>query len=130
MHVVAFGRPLGLSERQISATVLGDGKDPAWSGRQSLLVRLADELHGTAGISDELWRALRGHYGEVQLVELVALVGQYHVVSYLANALGVPLRGGRRTVPRRGPPSPRAGCSTPRRPGGDGLVGWRARCAR
>jgi 4-carboxymuconolactone decarboxylase len=89
VHVVAFGRPLGLSEKQISATVLGDGKDPAWSGRQTLLVRLADELHDTASISEELWRALGDHYGEPQLIELIALVGQYHVVSYLANALGV-----------------------------------------
>jgi 4-carboxymuconolactone decarboxylase len=90
VHVVAFGRPLGLSEKQISATTHGDGKDPAWSGRQALLVRLADELHDSASISEELWRALGDHYGEPQLIELIALVGQYHVVSYLANALGVP----------------------------------------
>ena len=31
VHVLAFGRPLGLSEKQISATVLGDQSDPAWS---------------------------------------------------------------------------------------------------
>jgi alkylhydroperoxidase family enzyme len=90
VHVVAFGRPLGLSEKQICATVLGDGEDPAWSGRQASLIRLADELHDTATISDALWRALTDRYSESQLIELIALVGQYHVVCYLANALGVP----------------------------------------
>ena len=36
-----------------------------------------------------LGTALAEHYDEAQLVELVALAGQYHAVSFLANALGV-----------------------------------------
>jgi 4-carboxymuconolactone decarboxylase len=106
VHVLAFGRPLGLSEKQISATVLGDDRDPAWSERQALLVALADELHDTATISDELWRALRGHYSEAQLIELIALVGQYHLVSYLANGLGVRCEEGAARFPATSPPSP------------------------
>ena len=47
VHVVAFGRPLGLTEEQLRATLHGDADDPAWSERQSLLVRLVDELHDT-----------------------------------------------------------------------------------
>ena len=35
------------------------------------------------------WNALAEHYDEAQLVELVALAGQYHAVSFMANALGV-----------------------------------------
>src|SRR5688572_33257862 len=48
VHVVAFGRPLGLTEQHIQATVLEDAEASAWTPRQRLLVRLADELHDTA----------------------------------------------------------------------------------
>jgi alkylhydroperoxidase family enzyme len=54
-----------------------------------MLVALVDELHDTSTVSDQTWTALTEHYDEAQLVELVALAGQYHAVSFMANALGV-----------------------------------------
>lgn len=89
VHVVAFGRPLGLTEEQLRATLHGDADDPAWSERQSLLVRLVDELHDTGSVSDALWPKLAAAWQESELVELVATVGFYHLVSFAANALGV-----------------------------------------
>ena len=89
MHVVAFGRPLGLTERSCAATVHGAADDPAWSERQSLLVRLADELHDTGTVSDSLWPKLAAQWDASELVELIATVGFYHLVSFVANALGV-----------------------------------------
>jgi 4-carboxymuconolactone decarboxylase len=77
------------SRRNIAATVSGCAADPAWSPEQASLIRAAGELHDAATVSDQLWRALAERYSESQLVELVALAGQYHVVCYLANALGV-----------------------------------------
>jgi len=91
VHVVVFGRSLGLSDEQLRSTVHGDADDPVWSERQALLVRLADELHETSRVSDELWEQLASNWSAEQLVELVALVGQYHTVSFLTNALGVEL---------------------------------------
>jgi alkylhydroperoxidase family enzyme len=91
VHVAVFGRPLGLSEEQVAATVHGGPDADVWDERQSLLVRLADELHDAATISDELWGSLVRHWNEAQLVELVALAGQYHAVSFLANGLRVEL---------------------------------------
>jgi 4-carboxymuconolactone decarboxylase len=85
VHVVAFGRPLGLTEDQLRATV-HDGSDaPVWSPRQQLLVRLADELHDTATVSDELWTALAQIWDDAQLVELISTAGFYHLVSFTAN---------------------------------------------
>jgi len=94
VHVVAFGRPLGLSEEQIAATVHGSPDDAVWSERQATLVRLVDELHDTAAVSDELWSKLEAGWTPVQGIELIVLVGQYHVVSFLANALHVDLEDG------------------------------------
>jgi 4-carboxymuconolactone decarboxylase len=86
IHAVAYGRPLGLSEDQLRATVTESPEAPVWSDRQRLLVRLADELHDTATVSDELWAALAGHWDDGQLIELIATAGFYHLVSFMANA--------------------------------------------
>jgi len=81
----------GLSERQLAATVNGSASDPVWSQRQAILIELADQLRDTARVSDELWSRLDASYGEPQLVELVTLAGQYHAISFVANAFGVEL---------------------------------------
>ncbi|HEY3726665.1 MAG TPA: hypothetical protein VGL51_05800 [Solirubrobacteraceae bacterium] len=86
VHAVAFGAPLGLTERQLAATVNGDGDDPAWSPHDALLIRLADELHETSSVSDALWSDLAQCYGPPELLELIAIVGWYHLISYLINA--------------------------------------------
>jgi alkylhydroperoxidase family enzyme len=89
VHAVAFGRPLGLTDQQLRATVHGDADDAAWSPRQALLVRLVDELHDTGTVPDALWSKLAAEWEPAQLVELVATVGFYHLVSFSANAFGV-----------------------------------------
>jgi alkylhydroperoxidase family enzyme len=89
VHVAVYGRALGLSAEQVRSTVRGGPGDAVWSERQSLLMRLADELFESNGLSDELWAALRSEWSPEQLVELVALAGQYRMVSYLVNAFRV-----------------------------------------
>jgi alkylhydroperoxidase family enzyme len=89
VHAVAFGRPLGLSDEQIHATVHGDADDPAWSERDSLLIGLADELHESCDVSEELWAALAQHFSEDQLLELLVIAGQYRLISYVLNGVRV-----------------------------------------
>jgi 4-carboxymuconolactone decarboxylase len=91
VHAAIFARAVGLSEEQLAATVAGDAVDPAWSERQSLLVRLADELHDDADVSDRLWSELAAHWDEEELIELIAVAGFYHFVSFTANAARVEL---------------------------------------
>lgn len=86
VHVIFFARPLGCSEDWIRATVHASWDDPIWSERESLLVRAVDELHDTATISDALWESLSRNWDESQLLELLSLVGQYHLISFLTNA--------------------------------------------
>ena len=87
VHVAAFGRPLGLPDALLRATVDGGPDDPAFDARQAVLVRLCDELHSHARIGDETWRAAREHFDEAQMLELIYTVGLYHVVSFLVNGL-------------------------------------------
>jgi alkylhydroperoxidase family enzyme len=89
VHVVAYGRPLGLSEEELRATVLEGPQAPVWSDRGRLLVRLADELHDTASVSDGLWAELAQVWDDAQLLELIATAGFYHLVSFTANATRV-----------------------------------------
>jgi 4-carboxymuconolactone decarboxylase len=89
VHVVAFGKPLGLSDAQIAATVRGGADDPAWSESDAALVALADELYDTATVSDELWARLTTHFSDEQLLELLVTAGWYRLIAYVINAVGV-----------------------------------------
>jgi 4-carboxymuconolactone decarboxylase len=89
VHVLAFGKPFGLTDKQITATAVGPVDDPAWSETDTLLVRLADELHDTCDVSDPLWSALADRYSDDQLLELVITAGWYRLLSYLINAARV-----------------------------------------
>ena len=62
-------------------------------------MQLVDELHDTGTVSDALWAKLAAEWDAAQLVELIATVGFYHLVSFTANALGVELEDVRRAVP-------------------------------
>jgi 4-carboxymuconolactone decarboxylase len=89
VHAVAYGRQVGLTEEQITATVQGAADDPAWSAHDALLISLADELHDTSTVSDTLWAQLAKRFTEVQLLELLIIAGQYRIISYLVNAVAI-----------------------------------------
>jgi alkylhydroperoxidase family enzyme len=113
VHVAFFAERVGLGPDQLAAVAGGD--PAALPERERLLLRLVDALHDDARVDDALWAALRAHFTEEQLVELVALAGFYHLISFVANALRIPLEpfGARLPRPadeRRSPlESPRAG---------------------
>ncbi len=89
VHVNAFGRPLGLGEEVLRATVHGDADDPALDARQSALFQLCDDLHDESTVSDETWSRLAEHFDEMQILELIYTAGLYHTVSFLVNGLRI-----------------------------------------
>jgi 4-carboxymuconolactone decarboxylase len=89
VHAVAFGAPLGLTPTQLHGTVHGDWRDQCWGHEQASVLRLADELHATSAISDELWQELAEHFEQAQLLELIVTAGWYHVIAYICNGLRV-----------------------------------------
>src|SRR5271168_4280575 len=58
VHVAFYAERAALTPEHVRATVQGGGKDPVWSADELLLIRLVDELHDKAQISDDLWEAL------------------------------------------------------------------------
>ncbi len=87
VHVAFFAERVGLTPEQVRATVHGAADDAAWSDEERLLVQMVDALHDSAQIPDELWAALAARFSVEQILELIALVGFYHTVSFLANGL-------------------------------------------
>ena len=90
VHIAFFAQRVGLTDEQVRATVHGDADHPAWSDEDRLLVRMVDELHDSANLSDETWDRLAATFSIEQIFELIALVGFYHTVSFFANGLRLP----------------------------------------
>jgi alkylhydroperoxidase family enzyme len=78
VHVTFFARAAGLSDAEVAATVRGGH---AWGPREALLIAICDALHGRAALPDGLGAEL----SPAELIEVIALAGQYHMVSYLVN---------------------------------------------
>jgi alkylhydroperoxidase family enzyme len=86
-HVV-IGAAAGLTEEEIRRIAAGP-EDPAWAAFDTALLRAADELHELSCIRDATWEVLAAAYSDRQLIELCMLVGQYHLVAFALNSLGV-----------------------------------------
>lgn len=85
---VRIGADAGLGDEEIRR--IGEGPEaPGWDEWDATLLRAADELHRDAFISQPVWEALAARYGEQELIELCMVVGQYHLVAFTLNSLGV-----------------------------------------
>jgi AhpD family alkylhydroperoxidase len=82
----------GITEAEIAALRLDRGAHP-WDGLDRAVVTAADELHATGTLGDEAWNALAAHLGERELIELVVLIGHYHMVAFALNAMRVQPEG-------------------------------------
>lgn len=94
---VLIARQCGITDDEIDAVRSG-ASAPSWSPGDALLLRAADELHEQHGLSDATWEALAAHHSPEQCLDLVATVGQYHLVAMFLNTLRVPLDPGVPTV--------------------------------
>ncbi|MEU3369612.1 carboxymuconolactone decarboxylase family protein [Streptomyces sp. NPDC006711] len=91
VHAASLAREAGLTPRQLKATTDPDpAADVTWLPRHVALLGAVDELHETARLSQPAWDALRAHYEDAQLLELLVLAGWYRTISYLANGLDLP----------------------------------------
>ncbi len=65
-----------------------------WSPIDKLLLTAADELHNEYALSDATWRNLGKHYLNEQVLDLIATVGNYHLVAMFLNSTKVPIDAG------------------------------------
>jgi 4-carboxymuconolactone decarboxylase len=83
-----FCRRAGLTDEEIERIAAGPDAR-GWQPHEASLLRAADELHATSTVSDTTWAELVSRYDAAQLVEAVYVVGQYTMLSFVANALDI-----------------------------------------
>lgn len=99
-HHVVYALAAGLSQDEVAR--IGQGpEDAGWSEADRLLLRAADELHQKHDLDHATWSSLAASYEAAQLVEIPFVVGQYTMLSMVANATGVPLEDGLDRLPER-----------------------------
>lgn len=91
VHIAFFAEGAGLTKDQVAQTLKREVDPAAWTPRELLIVRLADELHDTSTISDGLWRKVEAEFSVEQILEFILLAGFYHSVAFLTNGLRLPL---------------------------------------
>jgi alkylhydroperoxidase family enzyme len=91
VHVSAFADAAHLTDDQVRAIVLDGADAPCWSAAEKALIAAVDALHVSATLSADAFEALSAHYDEAKMLEIILLCGFYRTVSYLANALDLPL---------------------------------------
>jgi 4-carboxymuconolactone decarboxylase len=90
----------GLSDEDVERIITGPAAE-GWSPFEQALLEAADELHHYACLSDATWKELAALLDEQQLIELLMLVGNYHVAAYTLSSIGVAPEDGFETLPRR-----------------------------
>jgi 4-carboxymuconolactone decarboxylase len=100
VHVAAFGALAGFTPEEIAATVEPAG-DHAWSHREALLLRTVDALHEQAQLPDDLWESLASEWSSPEILDILATVGYYHLISFICNAARVTPEPWAARFPRR-----------------------------
>jgi alkylhydroperoxidase family enzyme len=95
---VRVSEQMGIDRETIDRVIEGP-RAGGWTEHEAALLRAVDELHDDNRISDSTWKALAGAYDETQLIELTLLIGQYHMVAFALNSLGVELDEGLESLP-------------------------------
>ena len=96
---VEYARAAAINDEEIAAIaqpVIDAGR---WSPLERALLRAADELHAHSDITDETWNLLTESFEPPALVELLFVVGQYTMLSMVANSAGIEPPSGSHPVP-------------------------------
>jgi alkylhydroperoxidase family enzyme len=97
---VRIAHQAGLSTDEIDR--VADGPHAAgWDAFDRALLTAVDQLHDDACIGDATWDALAARYDERQMIELPMLVGQYHMLAFALNSIGVQRETGVPDLPDR-----------------------------
>jgi 4-carboxymuconolactone decarboxylase len=89
----AYARQFGLSEGIIAS--LADGKRPAgMQADEEAVYNFCTEMLNTRQVSDATFHAVKSKLGEQQVVDLVAVMGYYGLVSMTLNVDRYPLPDG------------------------------------
>lgn len=90
VHVTVFGKAAGLTEAQIAATCSATLDPALWSGPEARLVSALDELCANGRLADATLTHFETDWSLEQQLEILALCGAYHTISFVANVAKLP----------------------------------------
>ena len=85
---VELAREAGMTDDEL-ARLTSKETGPDWPEDDRLLVGAADQLHHDGELSEEAWRELTSRFSVAGAIEIIFVVGVYHVVRSLVGSLGV-----------------------------------------
>lgn len=91
VHIAFFAERVGFDTEQIAATAQGPADAPCWSADEQALLAAVDDLVDRRTLADETWARLATHFDEERILEIIALTGYYHAISFFCRALDLPL---------------------------------------
>ena len=99
VHVAIYAKPANLTDAQVAATRNAPSTASCWSEAEQALIAAVDALHHRATLDRGEFDRLHAHYDDAQILEILMLCGFYRTVSYIANALDLPLEPMARRFP-------------------------------
>jgi alkylhydroperoxidase family enzyme len=90
VHVAAFADHVGLDRRAVSATLSAVQPDGLWTDREALLIRVVDELCADGTLEGGTSTRFAATFTLAEQLEILALAGNYHTVSFVANVARLP----------------------------------------
>lgn len=89
VHVSIFAKAANLSDEEIWATLVKQAG--CWSDPEVHLILAIDQLCETGTLDDETLRTFQSKWSKDQQLEIIALVGTYSTISFVANVARLPL---------------------------------------
>lgn len=86
VHVAAFAGHVGLTDEQVRATRLGDACSSCWAEDEALLIEVVDQLCARGDLDQVTLDAFQTRWDNTAQLEILALCGNYHTISFVANA--------------------------------------------
>lgn len=88
-HII-LGKRAGLTDADIERIEQGPNV-PGWDIAEADVVRAVDDLYVDAGISRATWARLKVHFSDLQIMDLIFLVGCYDMLGTAIKSFNTPL---------------------------------------
>ena len=85
---VRIGRDCGITDDEFEALKVGP-EAPNWSELERAVLRATEQLLSGAQVDDETWSTLAAALDKQQLIELLFVIGNYGMLSWIINAFGI-----------------------------------------
>lgn len=85
VHVTAFSKAARLSRDQVRESLMGSSTSSCWADDEALLIAVVDGLCRAGSLDLKIQEGLEATWSLEEQLEILALVGNYHTICFVAN---------------------------------------------